>query len=353
MREAPAFWRESLNSSPIRLFSALRDSDFAHGRNFVVRHSPLFVRFSFSCNSRCQPRLPILRQCPIERLSEISFLYLVLRSVSRTRPLYLSSRDRISWREKKLGVKIKKKILSRHLFLKRRTIIESRCLPTSGFEEDLPRNCNWKLKEDSVYHDRTKFRNNTKRSLYFFLARESLARSQRWSTRFEIPLRCSCIIDRYSMTRLDKRLEVRPSGIFTTSQRVTSFPTITERNRSGKLKFRDKKLSTIPLVRAFHFRLRLLPSVRNIIRVICNSAFARFSHYSNFIPREEHRVWSKILPSYSFPLAFSISKIKNFGNSSLTNENILRRRRGKLITDRTTSGEGTVINRVRNSSLIT
>lgn len=237
MREAPAFWRESLNSSPIRLFSALRDSDFAHGRNFVVRHSPLFVRFSFSCNSRCQPRLPILRQCPIERLSEISFLYLVLRSVSRTRPLYLSSRDRISWREKKLGVKIKKKILSRHLFLKRRTIIESRCLPTSGFEEDLPRNCNWKLKEDSVYHDRTKFRNNTKRSLYFFLARESLARSQRWSTRFEIPLRCSCIIDRYSMTRLDKRLEVRPSGIFTTFQRVTSFPTITERNRSGKLKF--------------------------------------------------------------------------------------------------------------------
>lgn len=79
--------------------------------------------------------------------------------------------------------------------------------------------------------------NNTKRSLCFFLARESLARSQRWSTRFEIPLRCSCIIDRYSMTRLDKRLEVRPSGIFTTFQRVTSFPTITERNRSGKLKF--------------------------------------------------------------------------------------------------------------------
>lgn len=195
--------------------------------------------------------------------------------------------------------------------------------------------------------------NSTKRSLYFFLARESLARSQRWSTRFEIPLRCSCIIDRYSMTRLDKRLEVRPSGIFTTFQRVTSFPTITERNRSGKLKFPDKKLSTIPLVRAFHFRLRLLPSVRNIVRVICNSAFARFSHYSNFIPREEHRVWSKILPSYSFPLAFSISKIKNFGNSRLTNENILRRRRGKLITDRTTSGEETVINRVRNSSLIT
>lgn len=155
--------------------------------------------------------------------------------------------------------------------------------------------------------------NNTKRSLCFFLARESLARSQRWSTRFEIPLRCSCIIDRYSMTRLDKRLEVRPSGIFTTFQLCHELSHDNRAKQKRKIEIpRDKKLSTIPLVRAFHFRLRLLPSVRNIVRVICNSAFARFSHYSNFIPREEHRVWSKILPSYFVSACFFDFKNKKF-----------------------------------------
>ena len=78
------------------------------------------------------------------------------------------------------------------------------------------------------------------------------------------PCRRSCIIDRHSMTRLDKRFEVRSSGVFT-----TSFPTITERNRSGKLKFPViKSYRRSRTMRAFHFRLRLLPSVRNIIRTI-------------------------------------------------------------------------------------